>query len=239
PNAYGADRTSVPLIGTDVVADSDGAGDAVEVEQRHAAHDARGTAGGARVDRHGTTPEVVVPGHVPGVVHEQRAELGGRQRDAAGLGAAAAQVKIRRRVVVDDVVVVDVVRPGGRVFVNPPAVVDGNVVVHGRVIVRRNGAIGGDLNAVLAAGHDVIRDDRARGAVVVGNARGGRPGDDVVHDDATGAGRIDTVDEVRAGTHGDVVDHVADDLNAHEVVAAAVGEDAGVAAGAGQVVDAV
>src|SRR4029077_18559357 len=111
PNAYGADRTSVPLIGTDVVADADGAGDAVEVEQRHAAHDARGTAGGARVDRHGTTPEVVVPGHVPGVVHEQRAELGGRQRDAAGLGAAAAQVKIRRRVVVDDVVVVDVVRP--------------------------------------------------------------------------------------------------------------------------------
>src|SRR4029077_1104792 len=200
----------MPLIGSDVIAGPLGPGGTVEVEQRHAAHDARGTAGGARVDRHGTTPEVVVPGHVPGVVHEQRAELGGRQRDAAGLGAAAAQVKIRRRVVVDDVVVVDVVRPGGRVFVNPPAVVDRNVVVHGRVIVRRNGAIGGDLNAVLAAGHHVIGDDRARGAVIVGNARGGRRVDDVVHDDAIGAGRIDAVDEVRAGAHGDVVDHIAD-----------------------------
>src|SRR5207249_2736502 len=65
------------------------------------------------------------------------------------------------------------------------------------------------------------------------------PGDDVVHDDATGAARIDAVNEVRAGAHGDVVDHVADDLNAGLAVAAAISEDAGIAAGAWQVVDAV
>src|SRR5690349_3577862 len=229
----------MPFVGADVVGSADGASDTVEVEQGHAAADAGRAAGGAGVDRHRPAPEVVVSGHVPGVVHEQRAELGGRQREAARLGAPAAQVKVRRGVVVDDVVVVDVVRPGGGVFVDAPAVVDRNVVVHGGVIVRRQGAIGGDLNAVFAAGHHVIRDDRVGGAVVVGNARGGCPGDDVVHDDATGAGRIDAVNEVRAGAHGDVVDHVADDLNAHEVVAAAIGEDAGVAAGAGQVVDAV
>src|SRR5436190_15186001 len=229
----------MPLIGADVVGAAGGPGDPVEVEHGHAAGHAGGTAGRARVNRHRATPEVVIPSHVPGVVHEERAELGGRQREGAGLGSAAAKIKIRGGVVVDDVVVVDVVRTSGRVFVNPPAVVDRNVVVHGRVIVRRNGAICGDLNAVFAVGDDVIGDDRARGAVVVRNARGGNPGDDVVHDDATGAGRIDAVNEVRAGAHGDVVDHVADDFNAHDVVIAAVRVDAGVAAGAGQVVDAV
>src|SRR6266576_2025527 len=238
PNSYRVFKTSGPLVWSDIDGRARGPGDAVPVEQRHAAGDAGGTAERACVDRHRATPEMVVPGHVPGVVHEERVELGGRQRDGAGLGAAAAQVQIRG-VVVDDVVVVDVVRAGGRVFVNPPAVVDRNVVVHGRVIVRRNGAIRGDLNAVFAVGDDVIGDDRACGAVVVGNASGGRPGDDVVDDDATGAGRIDAVNEVRAGAHGDVVDHVADNLNANEVVAAAVREDAGIAAGAGQVVDAV
>src|SRR5439155_17282204 len=182
---------------------------------------------------------MVVSGHVPGVVHEERAELGGRQRDGAGLGAAAAQVRIRRGVVVDDVVVVDVVWAGGRVFVNAPGVVDRNVVVHGRVVVRCNGAIGGDLNAIFAVGYHIIGDDRARGAVVVRNASGGHPRDDIVHDDATGAGHIDAVNEVRASAHGDVVDHVADNLNPHDVVTAAIGVDAGVAAGAGQVVDAV
>src|SRR5437762_13500930 len=106
---------------------------------------------------------------------------------------------MRSGVVVADVVLVDGVKTSGRVFVNPPAVVDRNVVVHGRVIVRRNGAVGGDLNAVFAVGHHVIGDDRARGAVVVRDARGGRPGDDVVHDDATWAGRIDAVDQVRIG----------------------------------------
>src|SRR5216117_3917343 len=229
----------MPLVGADVVGRVDGPGDAVQVEQRHAAGHAAGTAERARVNRHRPTAEKIVPDHVPGVVHEERAELGGRQREGAGLGAAAAQVKIRGGVVVDDVVVVDVVRTGGRVFVNPPAVVDRNVVVHGRVIVRRDGPVSGDLNAVFAVGHHVIGDDRARGAVVVRDARGGRPGDDVVHDDATWAARIDAVNEVRAGAHGDVVDHVADDLNAGLAVAAAISEDAGIAAGAWQVVDAV
>src|SRR5438093_4664250 len=229
----------MPLVGADVVGRAHGSGDADQVEQRHAAGHAGGTAGRARIDRHRATPEVVIPVHIPSVVHEEGAELGGRQREGAGLGAAAAQVKIRGGVVVDDVVVVDVVRTGGRVFVNPPAVVDRNVVVHGRVIVRRDGPVSGDLNAVFAVGHHVIGDDRARGAVVVRDARGGNPGDDVVHDDATGAARIDAVNEVRAGAHGDVVDHVADDLNAGLAVAAAISEDAGIAAGAWQVVDAV
>src|SRR5947208_5792079 len=229
----------MPLIGADVVGAAGGPGDPVEVEHGHAAGHAGGTAGRARVNRHRATPEVVIPAHIPSVVHEERAELGGRRRDGAGLGSAAAKIKIRGGVVVDDVVVVDVVRTSGRVFVNPPAVVDRNVVVHGRVIVRRNGAVGGDLNAVFAVGHHVIGDDRARRAVVVGDARGGHPGDDVVHDDATGAACVDAVNEVRAGAHGDVVDHVADDLNAGLAVAAAVPEDAGVAAGARQVVDAV
>src|SRR5206468_10311829 len=107
------------------------------------------------------------------------------------------------------------------------------------VIVRRDGAVGGDLNAVFAVSHHVIGDDRTRGAVVVRDAGGGHPGDDVVHDDATGAAGVDAVNEVRAGAHGDVVDHVADDLNAGLAVAAAVPEDGGIAAGARQVVDAV
>src|SRR6266516_2674232 len=229
----------MPLVGADVVGRADGPGDAVPVEQWHAAGHAAGAAERACINRHRPTSEMIVSGHVPGVVHEERAELGGRQRDGAGLGSSTAKIKIRCGVVVDDVVVVDVVRTSGRIFVNPPAVVDRNVVVHGRVIVRRDGPVGGDLNAVFAVGYHVIGDDRARGAVVVRNASGGDPGDDVVHDDATGAARIDAVDEVRAGAHGDVVDHVADDLNAGLAVAAAVPEDAGVAAGAWQVVDAV
>src|SRR5947199_3246384 len=233
------DVVSMPLIGADVVGAAGGPGDPVEVEHGHAAGHAGGTAGRARVNRHRAPPEVVMPAHIPRLVHEERAELGGSRRDGAGLGSAAAKIKIRGGVVVDDVVVVDVVRTGGRVFVNPPAVVDRNVVVHGRVIVRRDGAVGGDLNAVFAVGHHVIGDDRTRGAVVVRDAGGGHPGDDVVHDDATGAGRIDAVNEVRAGAHGDVVDHVADDLNAGLAVAAAISEDAGVAAGAWQVVDTV
>src|SRR5438094_5261950 len=214
----------MPLIGADVVGAAGGPGDPVEVERGHAAGHADGTAGRARVNRHRATPEVVIPVHVPGVVHEERAELGGNQRNGAGLGSAAAKIEIRGGVVVDDIVVVDVVRTGGRVFVNPPAVVDRNVVVHGRVIVRRDGAIRGDLNAVFAVGHHVIGDDRTRGAVVVRDAGGGHPGDDVVHDDATGAGRIDAVNEARAGAHGYVVDYVADESNAGLAVAAAVPE---------------
>src|SRR5436309_8922891 len=229
----------MPFKGPYIVGAARGAGDPVEVEHGHAEGHGRGTAGRARINRHRATPEVVIPVHIPSVVHEERAELGGRQREGAGLGSSAAKIKIRGGVVVDDVVVVDVVRTGGRVFVNPPAVVDRNVVVHGRVIVRRDGAVGGDLNAVFAVGHHVIGDDRTRGAVVVRDAGGGHPGDDVVHDDATGAGRIDAVNEVRAGAHGDVVDHVADDLNAGLAVAAAISEDAGIAAGAWQVVDTV
>src|SRR5437762_11705668 len=92
---------------------------------------------------------------------------------------------MRSGVVVADVVLVDGVRASGRVFVNPPAVVDRNDVVHGRVIVRRNGAVGGDLNAIFAVRHHVIGDDRARGAVVVRDARGGRARDDAAHDHDT------------------------------------------------------
>src|SRR6266568_7359549 len=183
---------------------------------------------------------MVVPGHVPSVAHEEGAELGGSQREGTGLGSSTAKIKIRCGAVVDDVVVVDVVRTSGRIFVNPPAVVDRNVVVHGRVIVRRDGAIGGDLNAVFAVGHHVIGDDRVRGAVVVRNAGGRHPRHDVVHDDAAGTGRVDPVNEVRAAAHGDVVDHVADDLDARPVGVAAVPFDAAVAAArGGQVMHAV
>jgi len=38
---------------------------AVQVEQRHAAGHAAGASERARVDGHGTAPEMVVPGHVP------------------------------------------------------------------------------------------------------------------------------------------------------------------------------
>src|SRR5205823_9611638 len=110
----------MPLIGADVVGAAGGPGDPVEVEHGHAAGHAGGTAGRARVNRHRATPEVVIPAHIPSVVHEERAELGGSRRDGAGLGSAAAKIKIRGGVVVDDVVV-DVVRTSGRVFVNPPA----------------------------------------------------------------------------------------------------------------------
>src|SRR5438309_2203157 len=61
----------------------------------------------------------------------------------------------------------------------------------------------------------------------------------VVLDDTIRASCVDAVDEVRAGAHGDVVDHVANNLNTNDFVAAAIGEDARIAARAGQVMDAI
>src|SRR6185437_16368691 len=207
--------------------------------------DPGGTGGRAGIDRHSAALEMVVPGDVAGVVHEERAELSARQRDRPRLRGARARRRARDipgRVVVDDVVVEDVVAAERIALGNPvAAAVHDDVVSHGRVIVRRYGGIGGDLNAVPSAVRDrVVGDDLVGGAVVALNARGGPAGDDVVLDDRVGAGHIDAVDEVDLTPQADVVHHIADDLNARDRVVAAGPHDASKAArAAGQVMHAI
>src|SRR5437899_1682282 len=82
------------LKGADVVGRAFRPWDAVEVDQRHAAAHGSGTAGGARIDRYGAALEMVIPGHIAGVVHEERAPLSGGQGDRARLGPAAAEIPV-------------------------------------------------------------------------------------------------------------------------------------------------
>src|SRR5260370_27363294 len=139
----------MPLIGADVVGNALRAQDAGEVERRHPDDHAGGTEGRAPIDRHGATLEVVIPRHIPGVVHEEGAELGAREREGTRLGAVYERQV--RRIVVDDVVVVDIVsadRTGGG-FPNAVTIdIHHNVVIHGRVIVRCNGSGRGYLDAI-------------------------------------------------------------------------------------------
>src|SRR5207247_984879 len=228
-------NASMPLISPDVVGNALRAQDAGEVERRHAEDQSGGTQGRAPINRHGGTLEVVVPGDVAGVVHEERAELSARQRDRPRLRGARARRRARDipgRVVVEDVVVEDVVAAERVALGNPvAAAVHDDVVVHGRVIVRRERRISRDLNAVPpAVRHRVVGDDLVGGAVVALNARGGPAGDDVVLDDRIGAGHVDAVDEVDLTPQADVVHHIADDLNARDRVVAAGPYDASIAA---------
>src|SRR5689334_10356355 len=201
---------SMPLVGADIPRGTGGAGEAVEVEQWHAGGDAEGAAGGAGVDRHGAALEMVVPGDVAGVVHEQRTELGAGEGDRARLHSGRAG-DVPGRVVVDDVVVVDDMASEGVALVNTVlATVHDDVVVHGGVVVDRDGGIGRDLNAVPTAVRDhVVADDQVRGAVVRLNAGGCRTSDDVVLDHPIGAGDVDPVHLIDLAPGADVVDHVA------------------------------
>src|SRR5207245_719774 len=54
----------------------------------HAERYTGGTKGRGGIDRHGAAPEMVIPGHIPGVVHEEGTELSARERDVAGLNGA-------------------------------------------------------------------------------------------------------------------------------------------------------
>src|SRR5437016_10202526 len=226
----------MPLIGPDVVGNALRAQDAGEVERRHAERYTSGTKGSAGIDCHGAAAEMVIPGHITGVVHEEGTELGARERDVAGLNGARTGLwagDIPRGVVVQDVVVEDVVAAERVALANPvAAAVHDDVVVHGRVIVRRERGVGGDGNAIPpAVRHHVVGDDLVGGAVVALNARGGPAGDDVVLDDRIGAGHVDAVDEVDLTPQADVVHHIADDLNARDRHVVAAGRhDASVAA---------
>src|SRR2546421_481509 len=141
----------MPLIGADVDGRARRPGDAVPVEQRHAAGHAGGTAERACIDRRRAAPDMVIPGH----------------------------------------------------------------------------------------GAGVVGDDFTGRAVVQVNAGGGRAGHDIVHDDAIRPAEVDAVNEIGAAQGADVVDHVADDLNARPVVVATVPDNArGAAAGGGQVMHA-
>src|SRR5256886_1168817 len=181
----------------------------------------------------------LIPGHGASVVHEEGVELRTRERQGARLRAA--DEGDVGRVIVDDVVVVDVVAADRGVFINAPTGrIHDDVVAHGRVIIRRQAAFGGDQNAIdPAVGHGVVGDDFTGRAVVQVNAGGGRAGHDIVHDDAIRPAEVDAVNEIGAAQGADVVDHVADDLNARPVVVATVPDNArGAAAGGGQVMHA-
>src|SRR2546428_2574738 len=143
-----------PLIGPDVGGQALGRGDAVEVGHRHAGGHGGGRGGGARIDRHRATLEMVIPAHIPGVVHKESAELGTRERYGARLDAAD-EGEVPARVVVNDVVVVDVVAADRGPLLNAiSGTIHHDVVVHGGGIVRRDGPVGGDLNAISpAVGH--------------------------------------------------------------------------------------
>src|SRR5213080_3305718 len=210
----------MPLVGADVDGRADGPGDAVPVEQRHAAGHAGGTAERARIDRRRAAPEMVIPAHVAGVVHEEGVELRTRERQGARLRATD-EGDVGR-------VVVDVVAAHRGVFINAPTGrIHDDVVAHGRVIIRRQAALGGYQNAIDAAvGRHVVGDDFTGSAVVQVNAGGGSAGHDIVHDDAIRPAEVDAVNEIGAAQGADVVDHVADDLNARPVVVATVPDNA-------------
>src|ERR1041384_3745760 len=231
----------MPLIGPDVVGGPLGACDAGEVERRHADDHAGGTEGRAPIDRHRATPEVVIPRDVAGIVHEEGAELGARERQGTGLGAV--YERDVRRIVVEDVVVEDIVGADrtGRRFPNAVTIhVHDDVVIDSRVIVRRDGGVGGYLNAITpAVRHHIVGDREVGGAVVRLNAGGCRAGDDVVLDHRIGTGDVDPVRLIDLAPGADVVDHVADDLDAGRVVAAAVAHDGRGQLRAGHVMDAV
>src|SRR5439155_21148858 len=232
---YAVFRASMPLVGPDVVGGTLRTQDAGKVERGHAERYTGGTKGRGGIDRHRATLEVVIPGHIPGVVHEEGTELGARERHVAGLSGARTGLwagDIPRGVVVQDVVVEDVVAAERVALGNTvAAAVHDDVVVHGGVVVRRERGVGGDGNAVPpAVRHRVVGDDLVGGAVVALNARGGPAGDDVVLDDRIGAGHVDAVDEVDLTPQADVVHHIADDLNARDRVVAAGPYDASIAA---------
>src|SRR6185437_875328 len=217
-----AHLTSI-LVGADVVGRAPGPEDAGEVERRYAEGHAGGTEGRSGIDRHGAAAKMVISRHVPGVVHEQGTELGARERQGAGLGAVYERQV--RRIVVEDVVVVDIVGANrtGRGFPNAvPIDIHHDVVVDGRVIVRCDGRIGRDLNAIAPAfGHHVVGDDQVGGAVVGLDAGRGGPGDDIVLDHAIRAGHVDAVGLVHLPPGADIVHHIANDLNTYLGVVAA------------------
>src|SRR5204863_1544125 len=182
--------------------------------------------------------------HVSRVVHEEGTELSACRGDGPRLRGTRARLRARDvpgRVVVDDVVAKDIVAAQRVALVNPIlAVIHDDVVGHGRVIVGRDGRIGGDLNAVYPAiRHYVVGDDLVGGAVVALNARRGRAGDDVVLDDRIRAGDVDAVSLVDLPPGADVVHHIPDDLNACDPVIAAGAHDRPREGGAGHVMDAV
>src|SRR3989442_12899098 len=101
---------------------------------------------------------MVIPVHVAGVIQGGGAELGTRELNGARLGSHGKD-DVAGRVVVDDVVVVDVVRAGQAVggFVNAKiAAIHHDVVVDGREIVRRPGAVRGNLDTIAAAVRDHV-----------------------------------------------------------------------------------
>ncbi len=102
----------MPLIGPEVVGGTLRTQDTGKVERRHAERYAGGTKGSAGIDRYRAAPEMVIPGHIPGVVHEEGAELGARERDVTRLNSdggipLVVAGDIPLRVIVEDVVVVD------------------------------------------------------------------------------------------------------------------------------------
>src|SRR2546421_2962700 len=107
----------MPLIGADVGGAALGAEDAVEVGPGHAGRAPGGTGGGARINRHRAALEMVIPGHIPGVVHKQGVELGSRERHGARLGARD-QVHAPAGAVIDNVVVEHVVGADGGPFID-------------------------------------------------------------------------------------------------------------------------
>src|SRR2546427_249958 len=233
----------MPLIGADVGGAALGAEDAVEVSPGHAGGAPGGTGGGARINRHRAALEMVIPGHVPGVVHKQGVELGSRERHGARLGARD-QVHAPAGAVIDNVVVEHVVGADGGPFIDAIGgaghIHHHDVVVHGHVIGRRDGGVGGDRDAGSpAVGHHVVGDDLVGAVVPQVNAGGGRSGDDIVLDDAVGTRHVDAVNLVGLPKGTDVVHHIAEDLVTREDVSAAIHEDPRIAAPAGQVMDAV
>src|SRR5256886_15006109 len=83
-----------------------------------------------------------------------------------------------------------------------------DVVVHGHVIGRRDGGVGGDRDAGSpAVGHHVVGDDLVGAVVPQVNAGGGRSGDDIVLDDAVGTRHVDAVNLVGLPKGTDVVHH--------------------------------
>src|SRR5438876_5266546 len=149
---------------------------------------------------------MVIPRHIAGVVHEESTELCTGERDGAGLNSGAAG-DVPGRVVVDDVVVVDDMASEGVGLVNTIlSPIHNDVVVHGRVIVHRDGGIGGELNAIFAAVRQhVVGDRQPGGAVVRLNAGRGRAGHDVVHGSVARPGQVDAVGLIHLPPGADVV----------------------------------
>src|SRR5207245_9301963 len=112
------------------------------------------------------------------------------------------QVHAPAGAVIDNVVVEHVVGADGGPFIDAIGgaghIHHHDVVVHGHVIGRRDGGVGGDRDAGSpAVGHHVVGDDLVGAVVPQVNAGGGRSGDDIVLDDAVGTCQEDAVTRVR------------------------------------------